>query len=77
MRCGTKKSLSVWHPCATGGCKEAENLSVPKSLRTGTGALRFSPLSADARRTRMPHAQGFFLLVVWREKPVKKMLCMV
>ena len=40
MRCGTKKSLSVWHPCATGGCKEAENLSVPKSLRTGTGAIR-------------------------------------
>ena len=40
MRCGTKKSLSVWYPCAAGGCKEAENLSVPKSLRTGTGAIR-------------------------------------
>lgn len=44
---GTKKSLSVWHPCAAGICKEAENLSVPKSLWTGIGAIR----------------QGFFLFV--------------
>ena len=37
---GTKKSLSGWHTCTAGGCGEAENLSVPKHLRTGTGAIR-------------------------------------
>ncbi len=35
----TKKSLSGWHRRTVGGCKEPENLTVPKPLRTGTGAI--------------------------------------
>ena len=39
MVSSAKKSLSGWHRRTVGGCKEPENLTVPKPLRTGTGAL--------------------------------------
>ena len=85
--------MGRWSVCAAGGCFDVENLSVPKPLRTGTGAihqeclmhsrfsapqaqcvwhfacpvlrdfgaLRFSHIAADARRTHRPPAPVRFL----------------
>ena len=89
----TKAGRERWHGCSAGGCRKVENLTIPKPLRTGTGAirqesfmlshlsapqtqgvwpfvcpvlrgsgtLRFSHTSADARRTHRPPAPGCFL----------------
>mgnify|MGYP001623807726 CR=1 FL=1 len=36
----TKSARGRWSACTAGGCNDVENLSIPKSLRTGTGAIR-------------------------------------
>ena len=36
----TKAGRGRWEACTAGGCKDVENLTVPKPLRTGTGAIR-------------------------------------
>ena len=36
----TKSARGRWSACMAGGCNDVENLSIPKSLRTGTGAIR-------------------------------------
>ena len=36
----TKEARGRWSACTAGGCNDVENLTVPKSLRTGTGTIR-------------------------------------
>ena len=36
----TKTFRGRWEACAAGGCRDVENLDLPKPLRTGTGAIR-------------------------------------
>ena len=35
----TKAASGRWHAWTAGGCSDVENLTIPKSLRTGTGAI--------------------------------------
>ena len=53
----TKSARGRWSACTAGGCNDVENLSIPKSLRTGTGAIRqesfmLSQLSAPQAQCR-------------------------
>ena len=52
----TEAAGSSRHACAAGGCKDAENLTVPKPLRTGTGAIRQEFLINS--RLSAPQASG-------------------
>ena len=36
----TKADRNRWHVCSARGCIKVENLTIPKPLRTGTGAIR-------------------------------------
>ena len=36
----TKAARGRWYAWTAGGCSDVENLTVPKPLRTGTGAIR-------------------------------------
>ena len=48
---GTKSSQRRGGACPWDGCKVVENLSVPKPLRTGTGAIRQELLINSSQRS--------------------------